>query len=79
MAWRAVYDAQWGRDPVDVTTGDWAQAARILSAEVRAGLEGETCPDCRAEGEEALLLLSGPAGSEVEAEVDGELYRLTRV
>lgn len=79
MAWRAIYDAQWGRDPVDVTVGTRAEAARILAAEVEEGLRGEECADCRGEAEEALRLLAGAGDAEVEAEIDGELYRLARV
>jgi hypothetical protein len=81
MTWRAVYDAQWGRDAVDVTAGTREEAARLLAAEVEEGLRdlGDDCAVCRAEGEEALRLLAGAGDCEVEAEIDGELYQLTRV
>jgi hypothetical protein len=80
MAWRAVYDAQWGRERVDVTVGTRAEAARLLAAEVEEGLRdlGDDCAGCREQGEQALRLLADAEGAEVEAEIDGELYQLTR-
>jgi hypothetical protein len=76
MTWRAFY-GQWGQwAHTDQEATSWAEARELLAGELRELLSAR-CPDCRAQAQAALADLGAlPEGSEFEAEIDGEDYRL---